>query len=126
MFTAKDYDQALLTPQKIFDLPMEVVETESLTAKQKLEVLKRWEADAHDLEVATDESMSGGERSRLGEVRRAIDELSKRENVDEKSLDLFLTPARKMKLGRIFVIRPFLMAFEPASGLRSCELRLRP
>jgi hypothetical protein len=89
MFTAKDYDQALLTPQKIFDLPMEVVETESLTAKQKLEVLKRWEADAHDLEVATDESMSGGERSRLGEVRRAIDELSKRENVDEKSLDLF-------------------------------------
>ena len=89
MFTAKDYDQALLTPQKIFDLPMEVVETESLTVKQKLEVLKRWEADAHDLEVATDESMSGGERSRLGEVRRAIDELSKRENVDEKSLDLF-------------------------------------
>jgi hypothetical protein len=89
MFTAKDYDQALLTPQKIFDLPMEVVETESLTAKQKLEVLKRWEADAHDLEVATDESMSGGERSRLGEVRRAIDELSKCENVDEKSLDLF-------------------------------------
>ncbi|MGB8314306.1 MAG: hypothetical protein WCE69_07420 [Aestuariivirga sp.] len=89
MFTAKDYDQALLTPQKIFDLPMEVVETESLTAKQKLKVLKRWEADAHDLEVATDESMSGGERSRLGEVRRAIDELCKRESVDEKSLDLF-------------------------------------
>ena len=89
MFTAKDYDQALLTPQKIFDLPMEVVETESLTAKQKLEVLKRWEADAHDLEVATDESMSGGERSRLGEVRRAIDKLCERESVDEKSLDLF-------------------------------------
>ena len=89
MFTAKDYDQALLTPQKIFDLPMEVVETESLTAKQKLEVLKRWEADAHDLEVATDESMSGGERSRLGEVRRAIDKLCERESVDEKILDLF-------------------------------------
>ena len=89
MFTAKDYDQALLTPQKIFDLPMQVVETESLTAKQKLEVLKRWEADAHDLEVATDESMSGGERSRLGEVRRAIDKLCERESVDEKILDLF-------------------------------------
>ena len=26
MFTAKDYDQALLTPEKIFNLPMEVVE----------------------------------------------------------------------------------------------------
>ena len=88
MFTAKDYDQALLTPQKIFDLPMEVVETDSLTAKQKLKVLKRWEADANDLEVATDESMSGGERSRLGEVRRAIHELCERENIDENSPDL--------------------------------------
>jgi hypothetical protein len=88
MFTAKDYDQALLTPQKIFELPMEVVETESLTAEQKLKVLKRWEADAHDLEVATDENMSGGERSRLGEVRRAIHELCERESLDEKCTDL--------------------------------------
>ena len=88
MFTAKDYDQALLTPQKIFDLPMEVVETESLTIKQKMKVLKRWEADAYDLDVATDESMSGGERSRFGEVRRAIHELCERENIDEKKTDL--------------------------------------
>jgi len=88
MFTAKDYDQALLTPQKIFDLPMEVVETESLTTKQKLKVLKRWEADAHDLEVATDENMSGGERSRFGEVRRAIHELCKRESIEENCTDL--------------------------------------
>jgi hypothetical protein len=88
MFTAKDYDQALLTPHKIFDLPMEVVETESMTAKQKLKVLKRWEADAHDLEVATDENMSGGEQSRLGEVRRAIHELCERENIDENGTEL--------------------------------------
>ena len=66
MFTAKDYDQALLTPQKIFDLPMEVVETESMTTKQKLKVLKRWEADAHDLEVATDENMSWRRTLTLG------------------------------------------------------------
>jgi len=84
MFTAKDYDQALLTPQKIFDLPMEVVETDSMTTTQKLKVLKRWEADANDLEVAANENMAGGESSRLGEVRRAIHELCKREGVDEK------------------------------------------
>ncbi len=88
MFTAKDYDQALLTPQKIFDLPMEVVETESMTPKQKLKVLKRWEADAHDLEVATEENMSGGEPSRLGEVRRAIHELCEREHIDENGTEL--------------------------------------
>ena len=85
MFTAKDYDQALLTPQKIFNLPMEVVETESLTTKQKMKVLKRWEADAYDLDVAADESMTGGERSRLGEVRIAIHDLCEREGIDEKN-----------------------------------------
>ena len=37
MFTAKDYDQALLTPQKIFDLPMEVVETESYDHEPEVE-----------------------------------------------------------------------------------------
>jgi hypothetical protein len=65
-----------------------VVETESLTTKQKLKVLKRWEADAHDLDVATDENMSGGERSRFGEVRRAIHELCERENINENNTDL--------------------------------------
>ena len=86
MFTAKDYDKALLTPEKIFNLPMEVVDTESLTTEQKLKVLKQWETDAHGLEVAAEESMTGGERSRLGEVRRAIHELCKREGIDEKDL----------------------------------------
>jgi hypothetical protein len=88
MINLRDSIGIRTTPQKIFDLPMEVVETESMTPKQKLKVLKRWEADAHDLEVATDESMNGGEQSRLSEVRRAIDELCERENIDENSTDL--------------------------------------
>lgn len=87
MFTAKDYDQALLTPQKIFELPMEVVETESLTTEQKLKVLKRWEADATDLEVASNENMTGGESSRLSEVRKAIHDLCEREGIDEKDCE---------------------------------------
>ena len=87
MFTAKDYDQALLTPQKIFELPMEVVETESLTTEQKLKVLKRWEADATDLEVASNENMTGGESSRLGEVRKAIHDLCEREGINEKDCE---------------------------------------
>ena len=87
MFTAKDYDQALLTPQKIFELPMEVVETESLTTQQKLKVLKRWETDATDMEVASNENMTGGESSRLGEVRKAIHDLCEREGIDEKDCE---------------------------------------
>jgi hypothetical protein len=87
MYSAKDYDQALLTPERIFDGPMDVVDTPALTTEQKLSVLKRWEANAHDLEVAQEENMSGGERSRLGEVRRAIHSLTEREAIAEKSVN---------------------------------------
>ena len=88
MYTAKDYDKALLAPAQVFELPMEVVNTESLTVKQKLKVLKRWEADAHDLQVASDESMTGGEHSRFDEVRKAIHALCDREDIDENGSDL--------------------------------------
>jgi hypothetical protein len=88
MFTAKDYDKALLTPAQIFELPMEVVNTDSLTTNQKLKVLKRWEADAHDLQVASDESMTGGELSRFDDVRKAIHALCDREDIDENGSDL--------------------------------------
>ena len=83
MFTAKDYDKALLTPAQVFDSPMQVVVTGSLTAAQKLQVLKRWEADAHDLAVASGESMTGGEPSRFDEVRQAIHDICARERIDE-------------------------------------------
>jgi hypothetical protein len=83
VFTAKDYDKALLTPAQVFDHAIDVVETGSLTVQQKLKVLKRWEADARDLETAAGESMAGGERSRFAEVRKAIRALVEREGIDE-------------------------------------------
>jgi hypothetical protein len=85
MYTAKDYDRALLSPSSVFERPMDVVVTDSMTPQQKLEVLKRWELDAHALEIATAESMAGGEPSRLSEVRSAIDVLCAREAVEEKA-----------------------------------------
>jgi hypothetical protein len=86
MYSAKDYDQALLTPESIFTDPMDVVETDSLTPEQKMTVLKRWEANARDLEVASSESMTGGELSRLADVGAAIVELMKSETVDENTV----------------------------------------
>jgi hypothetical protein len=86
MYSAKDYDQALLTPESVFTDPMDVVETDSLTPEQKMTVLKRWEANAKDLEVASSESMTGGARSRLADVGTAIVELMKNEPVDENSV----------------------------------------
>ena len=85
MYTAKDYDRALLSPSSVFERPIDVVVTDSLTPQQKLEVLKRWELDAQALETATAENMAGGEPSRLAEVRNAIDVLCEREPVEEKA-----------------------------------------
>jgi len=85
MYTAKDYDRALLSPTSIFDRPLDVVATDSMTAGQKLEVLKRWELEARDLEVATAENMDGGEPSLLPDVRGAIDLLCSCEAIEEKA-----------------------------------------
>jgi len=83
MYTAKDYDQALLNPAAIFKRPKDVLDTESLTTDQKLEVLKSWETDALQLSVATEENMGGGEPSRIEDVRHAIDMLTRLEGVKE-------------------------------------------
>ena len=77
MHTAKDYDKALLDPSKVFDSPAEIVRSDGLTVTQKLEVLKSWELDATNLSVAQEENMTGGEPSRLDEVRAAIDKLTR-------------------------------------------------
>ena len=86
MYSAKDYDQALLTPDSVFSKPMDVVRTKSLTPEQKMTVLKRWEANAADLETASSESMSGGEHSRLDEVGLAIAALMKHEDIDQNAV----------------------------------------
>ena len=87
MYTVKDYDRALIAPEDVFGSPMEVVSTESMTPEQKLTILKHWEANARDLQVATEENMTGPGRSHLGEVRRAIGLLCESETLDEKSVN---------------------------------------
>jgi hypothetical protein len=83
MYTAKDYDKALLNPAAIFSRPKDVLDSDSLTTPQKMEVLLRWETDALLLSVATEENMDGGEPSRIEEVRHAIDVLKRLEDVQE-------------------------------------------
>ena len=83
MYTAKDYDRALIAPEQVFTSPMDIVTTQSMTPEQKLKILKHWEADARDLQVATEENMSGPGTSRLDEVREAIKKLSETEKISE-------------------------------------------
>jgi hypothetical protein len=87
MYTAKDYDRALIAPEQVFKSPIDIVTTESLTPEQKLKILKHWEANALDLQVATEESMTGPGNPRLGEIRKAINTLCETEELDERSVN---------------------------------------
>jgi len=66
--------KAQANPTKIFDNPADVLRA-SISAEWKLKVLRSWEDEAHQLQAAADESMTGGEPSRLDEVRNAIDQI---------------------------------------------------
>jgi CBS domain-containing protein len=67
---------ALLDPASVFGSPEEVERDGTLSQAEKLAILGSWEEDAHELAVAEDESMGGGEPSRLEEVVAARDRLT--------------------------------------------------
>lgn len=62
-----DIDQAMLSPGSVFATPAEVCNSPALTPAQKIEILRRWEYDALELQVAAEENMAGGEDMSQGE-----------------------------------------------------------
>ncbi|MCH7778770.1 MAG: hypothetical protein IH878_19880 [Gemmatimonadetes bacterium] len=51
-----DVKTAMLDPTTVFEDPMEVVANDELTRDQKIEILRRWEYDARQLEIAEEEA----------------------------------------------------------------------
>ena len=51
-----DLKKALLDPTMVYQEPSEVVADQELTRDQKIEILRRWEYDAQELEVAEEEA----------------------------------------------------------------------
>ena len=51
-----DVKKAMLDPTMVFKEPKEVVANDELTRDQKIEILRRWEYDARQLEVAEEEA----------------------------------------------------------------------
>jgi len=70
-----DIEKAFLDPSSVFSVPGDVLSAEGLTREQKIEILKRWEYDARELEVATEENMAGSNSSCLQDIIKALDEL---------------------------------------------------
>jgi hypothetical protein len=54
----KDIEKALLNPAMMFKTPEEVVDSGDLSREQKIEILRRWEYDLRELQVADEESMT--------------------------------------------------------------------
>ena len=53
-----DVKKALLNPSAVFHRPQEVVQNKELSREQKIEILRRWEYDSRELQVADEESMT--------------------------------------------------------------------
>ncbi len=51
-----DVSKAMLDPTMVFEDPMDVVANDELTRDQKIEILRRWEYDARQLEIAEEEA----------------------------------------------------------------------
>ena len=51
-----DVKKAMLDPTMVFEDPMDVVANDELTRDQKIEILRRWEYDARQLEIAEEEA----------------------------------------------------------------------
>lgn len=67
-----DIKQALLNPASVFKTPDEVVNSPEISHEQKIKILRRWEYDAREMEVAEEENMGGGGPDILDLILKAL------------------------------------------------------
>ncbi len=60
-----DVKKAMLDPTMVFKDPKEVVANAELTRDQKIEILRSWDYDAHQIEVAEEEAGMGNPRPEM-------------------------------------------------------------
>ena len=77
--TRAQIKEAKANPSKVFSAPSDVLAVPGLSIRERREILESWEQEARLLQTATGENMAGGEPSRIEDVRKAIDNLSKSE-----------------------------------------------
>lgn len=70
-----DLDKALKDPALVYQRPVEVLNDTRLSDVERKEVLKRWEQDQRELDVAQEEGMTGGEASILDDILEALESL---------------------------------------------------
>lgn len=66
------FKRALHDPQGVYHSPSHVLDDETLTREQKIQILHQWEYDARDIQVADEENMTGKSCSMLEGVLKAL------------------------------------------------------
>lgn len=92
MSTRFSFDEALLDVAKVYRHPQAICDDSRLTAEQKVKLLKQWEYDLRELQVASDENMTGDGSGQSAELLRAVRKCLKSLHADN---DLELTGASK-------------------------------
>lgn len=60
-------------PSSVYDSPMDILEDNELTREQKIKILRQWEYDAKELEVADQENMlAANELSSPGILQKQV------------------------------------------------------
>ena len=67
-----DFEKALVDPGLVFKTPKEVLASNELSREQKIGILRHWEYDARELQVAEDEGMEGPQPVTLAAVLDAL------------------------------------------------------
>ena len=75
VLTAEEREKALLDPSAVFACPADVLGIEGVADSYKVEVLRRWEYDVREEEVAQEENMSGDLPVSLSHVLDALNRL---------------------------------------------------
>ncbi len=68
-------EKLLQNPADSFAQPKDVCNDSSLSLVDKIKILRRWEYDARELQVADEENMSGGPPDQLGDILAALSSL---------------------------------------------------
>lgn len=72
---SKEIETALIDPSGVFDRPEAVLSRKDIDRNTKIEILRRWEYDAREMQVAEEENMAGGESDLLDRVLKALNRL---------------------------------------------------
>ena len=80
-----DVEKALLDPGLVFKTPGEILANNELTRAQKIEILRRWEYDVRELQVADEEGMEGPEPVTLDAVLDALRTLGAPEDTEHSA-----------------------------------------